>query len=171
MPREIHDTFNFAPRMVGIPVALIDIFPTVLDFLNIGSAVHAEMDGESLKPLMISESAERGPVFSGGSRFRVALIDDRWKFYLFDRNPHEDRMLNFRRPGAEAVYDFREQLFNLAEDPRETMNALDAEAQLTGSYRSMVQEFLSRYGREDAGTAIRMNPEIRRQLKALGYVR
>jgi arylsulfatase A-like enzyme len=107
------------PLMVagpGIPkghsealVYLLDIFPTVCDL--VGTEVPAELDGQSLRPVLEGKSkGVRDSLFLAYRDVQRAVRDDRWKLI---RYPHINKT----------------QLFDLQKDPDEVRNLAAAPEQ------------------------------------------
>lgn len=144
------------------PVMLVDMLPTVLDFL--GLPVPPGVQGESLLPLLRDEGSRR----RSGERMRIsqngdlvsARFDDRWKL-----------VVTRRRDGT-----LEPELYDLRSDPSESVNlALTPEGrarfdELHGRYL----EFRRRTAEEDQrlrGTATGepTDPDLAHQLAELGY--
>ncbi len=146
-------------RTVDDVVRLVDLAPTVLDLLGLGTAMSG-MDGTSLRPLLEGRSMSPLTAFMSGVDFGIAR-DARWKYRLERERPGE--------PTAR-----RELLFDIAEDPLEQHDLAadqpEAFERLRGRYREFARHLLerSRSGGVD-GEAPEIDPELRRRLEALGY--
>jgi len=149
---------GITPRVVESPVNIIDIAPTVLDFLGLAE-FRTEMQGESLLPLIRGESGNRrGFIFSerieGGLWHRIyTTIQDSLKFIL---NRYEDG-------GSE------EELYNLARDPGEKANLWrESEEFLRIKQRS--EDFIDSLGGAGFGEESEFDPQTMEKLKAMGYL-
>ncbi|MBS3105479.1 sulfatase [Candidatus Woesearchaeota archaeon] len=129
---------EFSPKRVEERVSLVDIFPTVLDFLDIEYAKD-EIDGISLLPLLrgngnfkrdnfvISEDYGRPEI---GEATLRALYDGDWKVIV----------VNLSDPD----YKLNSSLFNLKNDPNESKNLYNSDIKkrdmLLGYLESMKKE-------------------------------
>ena len=113
----LHEPNIFVPIILWHPSSLpkgkviegyvqqADIVPTVLDL--IGAELTAELDGESLLPIIKERRNTRGEIFAETGQQRAIIRDD-WKFI-------KDAWGNVG-------------LYNLCSDPMEVMNLADKEA-------------------------------------------
>ena len=126
---------------------LIDILPTILDFLDIQRGF--DLDGSSLMPLMQGEDSQKfrdrdiffGETGSGlGTGNGNGIIKGKYKYIL---GPEEGQKC--RRCGL--VHHEREQLYDLEGDPGETNNLVQKESHKTQELRTILLGFLesSRY--------------------------
>ncbi len=149
---------GITPRVVESPVNIIDIAPTVLDFLG-RADLTTEMQGESLLPLIRSESGNRhGLIFSerieGGIWHRMyCIIQDSLKFIL---NRYEDG-------GSE------EELYNLARDPGEKVNLWEEREEYL-RIKSRCEDFIDSLGGAGFGEESEFDPQTMEKLKAMGYL-
>lgn len=115
-----------APRRVADVVELIDLAPTVLDLVGLGS-LHAvgEMQGRSLLPLLVGDRLVPRPAFSRTlwNKPRYAVQDSRSK-YIWDS-----------RSGARELYD-------LTSDPLEAVNAVSEREFTAGFWRQQIFHWL-----------------------------
>ncbi len=147
-----------AHRIVDAVVRLVDLAPTVLDFLDLGAAA-AGMDGTSLRPLLEGRSMPPLTAFMSGVDFGIAR-DARWKYRL-----------ERQQPGAPVG---RELLFDIVADPLEQHDLAAEHPEVFESLRGRYREFarhLAERSRTGAlsGEAPEIDPELRRRLEALGY--
>jgi len=146
-----------AGRVVPGLVRSIDLAPTVLDLL--GLPVPEAMQGDSLLPTILQGDppAERTSYFDtvmpreayGWSPMK-GIRDARWKY--------------IDAPKAE--------LFDLAEDPRESRNVLETRPERTREMRARLAQIERRFGRESARASGRgdLDEDLLANLEALGYV-
>ncbi len=152
---------QFAGTRIQAPVMLIDVLPTLLDFL--GLPPQAGIQGSSLMPLLRGEAdafpAERMRITQYEDTFAVRF-DDRWK-------------IAFRQMDSMPV---DQALYDLENDPGETTNLFPAPGG-----RERFQDLYARYrgfrqrtaagdrkwaGRRGEGG---VDPELRSQIGQLGY--
>ncbi len=114
------------PRRVADVVELIDLAPTVLDLVGLGS-LHAveEMQGRSLLPLLVGDRLVPQPAFSRTlwNKPRYAVQDSRSK-YIWDS-----------RSGARELYD-------LTRDPLEAVNVVGEREFTAGFWRQQIFRWL-----------------------------
>jgi len=161
----------FGGRVIDAQVRLQDVVPTVLDVLKIGGFAG---QGKSLMPLV-----------KGGESTGLEAMSE---FYPLP-NPTIDihfpglntQKLSFRRPDVKLIVDLSKrssELYDLEADPKERANLLSGPA--PGAYprglemfaaliRAIEENALEHPG-VDGGERAGMTPELREQLKALGYI-
>jgi arylsulfatase A-like enzyme len=141
------------------PVSAIDILPTVLDLL--GEPVPASLPGRSLAPLWRSPHGGGAapsfpPVFlelHPPKPFRWAVVEGRWKL-----------IVDPAKPGAAELYD-------LERDPGERANLAAREPATVERLRDLFRAWARRNPRAaDQRTRDRLDPELRKELEALGYL-
>ncbi len=150
-----------AGKRVATPVQAIDLAPTILDLAGLDAA--EGLPGQSLAPALRGPAEPPPqPIFiehANGSA--VALVEGDWKLILSLLEPAldpEDRV--YRHPGVE--------LYDLGADPGEATNLADREE---ARVAEMSDALLSWMQTERAAAAeAEMTPEVRGQLKALGYI-
>ncbi len=148
-----------AGRVIEGPVALMDILPTLLDYL--GLEAPAQVQGTSLLPAMRGEPAPDRPILSQDKlrRLRFALRTREYKL-IIDRSSR------------------RGELYDLRRDPGETRDASADRPETVALLRQHLTDLLvgsERLGRRlGAQAALPGQPlfteEERRRLRALGYV-
>jgi len=150
---------GITPQVVESAVNIIDIAPTVLDFLG-RADLTTEMQGGSLLPLIRGEN-EKGTqlIFSERIEGRrsckiYTTIQDSLKFIL---NRYKDG-------GSE------EELYNLARDPGEKTNLWEEREEfLRIKYRC--EDFLTSLGGEGVEGESEFDSQTLEKLKAMGYLR
>jgi arylsulfatase A-like enzyme len=147
---------GIAPRRVSEPVSLVDVVPTILELLDVSPLPPGP--GVSLVPALYGETVVRPPILaelrSALDWRRVdAVIDDRWK-------------LTEHRVRGIALYD-------LAADPGERRNIAAARPDVAMRLRGELQTLKSASRRRgkaiEVAPDIALEPELSRQLEALGY--
>jgi arylsulfatase A-like enzyme len=158
--RVLFDTSTRVPLIMRIPgvagrridtaVANLDIMPTVLDYLGIPT-VGMLLNGQSLRPLIEAGETERRVVFSDQGRWRSA--DDGDFKLLFD--------------GVEM----RPELFDLAADPLELTDVLEARPEVGGRLWKELETWLvTTEGGAGNREALEAGKETQERLRALGYL-
>ena len=151
---------SLTPRRIPNVVRSVDVFPTLLELLDLPPTEH-DLDGESLVPLLEGETTER-PAFAhalssqGGRDPRRSIRLGRWRL-ITDWTPE----------GVE--------LYDLETDPRaeENVAALHADvvADLTARLARQLRRDADLRGRLRAGetSPVAPDPELMRELQRLGY--
>ena len=141
------------PQRIGAPVQLIDLMPTVLDYLNIKWPEYVQ--GRSLKGLIKGKEPADTAIYSrniSGSQY--SIMEGRWK-------------LVYKYPDGEK------QLFDLGTDPHETKDLSQAEIDRSAL---LEKHFLAWFKTvKQAGNAFRshkkeIDKKTREDLKSLGYI-
>jgi arylsulfatase A-like enzyme len=166
-----------AGRRVGASVSLVDLAPTLLDLLGLPAT--ATMEGRSLRPLVRADGSDReafSQTYYGEGMVALRTGDVKYVF-------KPKRVGAGARPGSDPPFaDASEEwLFDLTTDPGETKNLAPGDPRLA-TYRGRTQAWLTEqerrgHGRQAEqqrahGTATRVigDPQLERQLRALGYV-
>ena len=80
----------------SLPVALVDLYPTLCDLTNLPLPEH--LDGSSLKPLLLDPTATRDrpaiTCMGGGNNVGYAARDERWRYIRY-------------ADGSEELYDYK----------------------------------------------------------------
>ena len=140
------------PRVVGEPVGLADVMPTLLDLLGLPAPPSA---GASLAPVLRRSAAEQRvrPLFSESDwrvRLRSAVVGD---YHLI------------ANPAATEIFDWRA-------DPLEQRNILGEDPQRDARLQRELAGHLAESSREESTSAgkVELDEAERRRLHALGYV-
>lgn len=136
-----------AGRVVSAPVSLVDVLPTVLDYL--GLPAPAGIQGRSLRTLIDTRQTLDRDAHSSLANQR-AIRRGRWKLI---------------RSGA------RSRLFDLDRDPREHHDVAAEQPEVVRELDAAVMEFAQRAGRRPWKVRFRATSEDEaEQLRALGYL-
>jgi arylsulfatase A-like enzyme len=145
-------------KVIKNQVRLIDIFPTVLDFLNIKH--QSFIQGRSLMPI-IAGKEEKRTAFSEylyRGKERKSIINDGFKYIYF---PDIDR----------------EELYDLKRDPGELTNLITLNKEKAARLREQLisiiennQKIAEIVIKDKQINIIEMNEMLKKQLKALGYI-
>jgi arylsulfatase A-like enzyme len=140
-----------SPRVVTSQVELVDVFPTVLQVLGIEPP--ASLVGRSLAE---EASAPRAAFseFKSNSEFKsqIALRTPEWKWIYDDQ--------------ADAG-----ELYNLSQDPRETVDLAADEPAVRELLSVRVLDFAATHASIGAGNAVVADEKMLENLEALGYVK
>jgi len=147
------------PGRVASPVSTIDILPTLRDVLGLppSSADEgrsllrtARAGGDPSRVLFPMRWDELGPTTS----IKKAVVTERYKLIV-------------------TWPEGREELYDLAQDPRETRNLLPEKASLAAALRGRLEEMeaRTRVARREYAPAVEISKEKAEELRALGYVR
>jgi choline-sulfatase len=142
-------------RKVATPASLVDVAPTVLQFLGIPAP--SSFQGRSLLSLLTSQSP--GPEREIYSESLYA--HDRLGFAA----------LRSLRVGNEQYVDApKPELYDLSRDPKELHNLAPHNAALSESFRTRLLELRLRFGSVKPEASGSVNPEVLANLRSLGYL-
>ena len=157
VPLIVHAPGRFAPRRVAEPVGLIDVLPTLRDLA--GAPPEPRDEGRSLRPLL-----EGGPTDPERRSLFAHLI----------RRDQGGRLLHSVRRGRWKYIEGSagsEQLFDLALDPRETANLVEASPVMASHLRTNLRDAVRTAAKFSGGQATTvLDPATAETLRALGYV-
>jgi arylsulfatase A-like enzyme len=154
-----------AGRVVRRPVRSIDILPTVLAVA--GLAPPGDVDGRSLAGFWSGRPLADAPVLAEATNGPAELA-------LLRRGGLKYMALADRPSGAESrLVSPGEQLYDLARDPGERRNLAGARPRAATLLRRELEAMLAaaRRGRRPPTLATQPDPELREQLRSLGYIR
>lgn len=160
---------EWAGRRVAKPVSLLDIVPTLAEYLDEPS-VAQDARGHSLMPL-IKDEAEAGAssddeVFVASMRLNVMKYYRPWKESRGDINI---AMRLGRYKGIWNVEPKTLELYDLAADPGEQTNVADQHPDIAARLRSEAQRLYSQCEPAAAEQAAPENAEELERLRSLGY--
>lgn len=111
VPAVIEWPSHIAPRVTSYPTVSMDIFPTLADIVKLpASSMLSTNDGISLRKLFDGEIATRQKPIPFDCLGNQAVIDNDWKLIRLGRNEN-------KKPKFE--------LYNLKQDPHETLNLFE----------------------------------------------
>jgi arylsulfatase A-like enzyme len=164
---------RFKGRRIHDIISLVDIFPTVLEETGIDFST-MEIDGQSLLPLI--KRKEKGDrVFMAdvaahvlASRIpqKIALSRGREKLILSRPYSPEDLRFFLQPPPILGPVE----LYDLALDPHEQRNIADERPELAGQMIRKIDEITKDVPKKKT-KKLEMDEELKKQLKALGYIR
>jgi arylsulfatase len=142
-------------KIVDDQVSQVDIFPTVLDALGLGSSLTQRIHGRSLLPLAEGKPLSERPVYFE-TGFRVGIRLREWKL-----------VLDNSRDGVS-------ELFNLKRDPAEKNNLIAREVDMTRTLTQTLKGIQSLRFDELSPTARELSEEeqriVEKKLVELGYM-
>lgn len=159
---------------VADPADQIDIAPTLLDLA--GVAAPPELPGASLLPVIGGGPAppRESLAWLRHPAFDVAAIrDGNWKWLRHEGAPRDVTSGVPGIPGAAGVGGVgepAEALYDLAADPGEGRNLLDAEPARRRALALRVKAARARFARHESPGEVAIDPELDAELRALGYL-
>jgi len=164
---------RFKGKKIHEIISLVDVFPTVLEQIGIDRSDLA-LDGRSLFPL-ITGKEEGNRIFLAdvaahvlASRIpqRIAMNRGKEKLILSKKfGPDDLQFFVYPPPALSAV-----ELYDLAEDPEERQNVADERSHLANQIIQRIDE-IYKSARKKKTIKLDMDQELKRQLRALGYIR
>lgn len=162
---------EFAGKRVAAPVNLVDVLPTIFDYLGHQELIGAAR-GHSLMPLVRGEAAS-----DKGFHVMTARINVK-KFYRPWKETRGDRNVAFCTPDSryKGIYNVdldNVELYDLTTDPHEQKNLASApeHADLVKLFYSYAKRWWEQCGQGSTGAEMgTIDAESRRSLEALGYL-
>jgi len=159
---------QYAGRRISTPSSLIDLAPTILDYLG-QSELSAGCRGRSLMPLLT------GPGGEGGAEARVtALRHNKKKYYRPFKEGRGDLNVVVRRGKWKAIWNDdvqRLELFDLAGDSAERQDLSARESELAGALGDFAKSYLEECKVAESGAGAELpTAEDLERLKSLGYI-
>jgi arylsulfatase A-like enzyme/Tfp pilus assembly protein PilF len=147
-------SFEF-PVSVSTPVGLIDVAPTILDYLHLPAPPSFE-GASQLGALKSQESARPGAVYS----------ESLYAHDAFDWAP-----LRALRVGKyKYIQAPKAELYDLHDDPGEHLNLLPRNGAMAAEFQNELAALLARYAPQSHATPSALSPETLAQLESLGYL-
>jgi len=157
-------------KVIDSNVELMDIAPTILDYLKIEWKKYNQFKGRSLMPLLRGRSKESKMVFSGGNHGRIAIIESGWKYYYYDKTTKEDWRKIYLRYEKGFEYKYVEEIYNIKNDPLESVNVISDEKNILSRLREVAFGFKGTAFVEKSDNIVEIDDKTREKLKALGYI-
>jgi arylsulfatase A-like enzyme len=151
---------------------LIDIAPTILDVLNMNGKDYGQFQGKSLIPLIKKENHGPSFIYSGASHGRGVLIEEGYKYYLYDKHSKVDDITFSIRPPNNYDYLFEEEIYNIGLDPKETKNLINEEAMkaVLLKFKDKLRALKERFPLNNADSSVRIDEQTKEALRSLGYL-
>ena len=158
---------EYQPRKINAPVSLLDLTPTLLDFLDIKRPLHFE--GTSLVPLIDGKNGEQKEIFAESGfaiDFQKIMIKGDWKLiYIPDDRDRSEMQRNIF------------ELYNLSLDPNETQDLSELNPQVLKEMKkslfvwmdSWKESFMTLDGQD--AQKVEYSKEDFEKLRSLGYAR
>lgn len=143
-----------AGLVVPEQVRLIDVAPTILDLLELGSP--ASFEGQSLLPYLSGEGGKAGPARAAYTETYVPRFHFGWQ-----------ELHGLRRDGYKYILAPRPELYLLSADPAETENLIETQPQRAAAMRAELEALRGPAGDVRPGE---LSAEDARRLQALGYI-
>ena len=141
-----------AGERIAAPVSTIDIFPTVLEALEV--PVPEEAQGRSLLSLVRGEAAELPPAYA--------------ECYVSELNFGWAPLVALREGGYKYIEAPRPELYDLRADPGETKNLFGADPERATRMRSRLAEQVEAFA-DSFSSRNQPDPETVARLRSLGY--
>ncbi len=142
------------PTSVSEPAGLIDVAPTILQFLGIGQP--REFQGQSLMGLFKNPGNNDRAVFSES-------------LYAHDHFG-AGALRSLRIGGWKFIAAPKPEIYDLKRDPSETTNLFATHSSVAGAFHEKLVEFLARYKPVQPSGDRKIDPEVAARLRSLGYV-
>ncbi|MEO1836802.1 MAG: sulfatase-like hydrolase/transferase [Akkermansiaceae bacterium] len=159
---------KFPPnKVVTTPIWALDLFPTLLNLCGIESPQDRKIDGENIVKLLQGKTNKHAPIFTSHREKVITIRDGDWKLYLHkphylskrDLNPdwidpkapngtsiiaQSEQPSSMKYPGVvPKKFDNPLPLFNLAQDPTESIDRSKEYPELATKLRKQYQRFLA----------------------------
>jgi arylsulfatase A-like enzyme len=139
----------------NVPVGLIDVAPTILDYLHV--PLPPSFEGQSqLGELKNGEASNPRPVYSESV---YAHDSFRWA-----------PLRALRRGNYKYIQAPRAELYDLGADPHERVNLLHKNAAVVAELQNELSSVLARYAPSPQSAPSGLSPETLAQLESLGYL-
>jgi len=164
---------KFAGKRVESMVRLIDIMPTILEELGIDFSDY-ELEGESLLPLLKKEAPQDrvfladvgNNVLNSHVPQKMTINFGKYKLILNKEFSRQDlRFFLFPPPSIPSV-----ELYDLAQDPDEKKNIASEKRNLVAQLTKKIEEIYQQ-ARKRKEEKVKIDEELMKELKALGYIR
>jgi arylsulfatase A-like enzyme len=165
---------SFPPgQRIADPVQTLDLFPTILTLAGVrdeptwrqaqGTMLPSRADAAHGERLLFAEYPEPEPSLS--------VLTSRYSG--FDGRPYDRSLRSVRGGGYKYIWasDGRDELYDLARDPRETRNLVASEADTATRLRARLDEWLTSFAHaQPVDQDVEMDDEMRKRLEDLGYL-
>jgi arylsulfatase A-like enzyme len=151
-------------RVVDRPVSSVDLFPTLLDLLDV--EIPEEAQGQSVLPLVDGSSTEERVIFAEATKpwpsVERGLPPGSWRNELKAKSVRQGRWKFVWTPWRRT-----EELYDLETDPRETHDLLREHPEVAEPLRERLKSWAS--GETAAESDEGIDDDLRERLRSLGY--
>lgn len=164
---------SFKGKIYDQIVSLVDIMPTILDWLDIDFS-DANIDGKSLVPILAErEKTDRkfiadvaGNVLNYHNLEKITINQEKVKLILNkDSSSRDNEFFRFKPPTVPPI-----EVYDLRSDSMEKNNIAEKYPDLTRQLMAWLNDFYSTAVKKDVKKMV-MDEKLKEQLRALGYIR
>ena len=148
---------------VQFTTELTDLFPTILDFLNIDAPI---VDGRSLMPVIGGEEPENPERVSVSALFNK--LEDHTSLLALQTKTHK-YIRTFPWWNDGVLIPASEELYDLATDPDEIHNVLANSPGIVGEFRFLAQTYIDKWFGDEPLESENIDEETLKKLRSLGY--
>ena len=159
---------EFAGQRITTPVSLVDIMPTIFDYLG-RTELCSDCRGTSIMPLLRSSSAE---IARAAELTIASLRMNRIYYYRPGKENRGDVNVVMRQEQWKGIWNDDLQtleLYDLSQDTGEQMELSDNYPELSAWFADNARRWLSDCRQKESADVWEMDDETREQLEALGY--
>jgi arylsulfatase A-like enzyme len=168
VPLIVHYPKAFSPGRESRPVSNFDLFPTLLEVLNISSSATGSVSAISL----LHPSPDRVRMAEYPAFFQRPLASIKEEYPSFDSASWERHLRAIFEGDHKFIWgsDGRHELYDLGKDPDELVNLLPAEATVGAKIEATLANRVERMRpRFEGGPPPQVSEEMMRRLGGLGY--
>ena len=177
----LYDTLLRVPMIVRYPsifprgsvvsqlVQSVDIFPTIMEILNINEEKNYELQGLSLTSLL-NGAKEREYTISEQAYPNLKVFET--KYPKFDTTPYRCELKALRTKEYKYIWhsNGNHELFHLKEDPKEEKNLIDKMPENTNYFKTKLEDWIKLCGvGVEEKKSFQLDENIKDQLRQLGY--
>lgn len=162
----------YQPQRIKIPVQLLDVGPTILDFLGI--PIPPSHRGRNLTPILHRAKKYESEKESWESRDR--FFETRYRYWR--QPPFNDHLAGICKGEWKFILNHtngQEKLFHLASDPQETKNLIKERPHIAAELRDLLhawekKEKSSKFEKKSLHSTKEVSDQIMHRLRDLGYL-
>jgi len=179
----LYDTLIHVPLVVVWPrlfkgggeitnlVSLVDLFPTILEILNIDVSGCGHLDGKSFASF---KNEEYHPcIFAEYEPSRGVLGIFQTKYPEFDYSVYDRSIKCIRTKNYKFIQysDGYEELYDVQNDAQERQNVLERYSEVSDELKQRLKHYTDSFGRDrEVGIVVEEDEEVRKNLRSLGYL-